>query len=163
MSEPTPRNGIYTSDPSMPVPGTFYVDGVAYTTADVRALQQETATLRQEFSKRGEKVIAQRREFEAFKTNVHDSIAELVANDSLGHEDANQFLDELGLDRLATEYEWTIAVTLTGTVVSTMDEEDLCDWMASNVSIEASAWTDDRVPTFGQDSYDVDDLKVTEA
>jgi hypothetical protein len=60
-----------------------------------------------------------------FQAHVHSVFAELVEDGDLSKEVANEVLDGLGLDRLATEYEVEVTHTATLLVESTLSHGDL--------------------------------------
>jgi hypothetical protein len=98
-----------------------------------------------------------------FETKVHRAFAELVDDDDLDRDKANEVLDELGLDLVPVTYAWRATVVVRGTAESSLNEDDFVDWFRNNVSFEADTYGGAEVADFSPDSYDVDDLDVEQA
>lgn len=75
-----------------------------------------------------------------FQTQVHRAIADLVSNDELDRDTANEVLNDLGLDRLAVEYTVEVVVSACLTIESTLDADDLCS--AVGDSMPDIEWND---------------------
>lgn len=161
MTEHVTPDGVYNDQGiRIDTADHLIVNGEQWRLMGIASALKERAAVAKQLDNARETIRRQNEQYVALQTSVHEVIAELVDDCDLDRDAANRVLDELRLDRLDTEYEWTISVTLTGTAESTMDEEDFRDWIVAHVGIEATAWPDGQVSAFSQDSCDVEEVKV---
>lgn len=142
MTEVSPavRHGIYDSDGNR-VTNTmlhgvgFYVEGVQYTADRVKEVLDDRAALSDRVATLNIRRIERDQAF-------RESIAELVEDDELDRDKANEVLEALDLDPLEIEYEGTLVIEVSFTAASAKDEDEVGDALRDMLNIEFSRWND---------------------
>jgi hypothetical protein len=87
----------------------------------------------------------------AFQSSVRSAIAEIVSEDEMDRDKANELLESLDLERLAVVYEVELSIQVTGTVESTEDEDTVAERLAEYLEVDVSSWGSD----YGWDTSDI--------
>lgn len=142
---PVRPDGFYSQTGS-PLPGgghTVVLDGTQY---DLEALHALRNGYQETLKRKGElitRVGELQSKISAFESRVRNVFGELVADDDLDREKANEVLEELGLERLAVVYDVELSITVTGSVESTEDGDTVADRLAEYLEVDVSSWGSD--------------------
>lgn len=128
MTEHVTPDGVY-NDMGNRYPSVDHVvvNSEQYTWGGLMSALAERTAQQKMLDDRAETIRKQNQRYVEFQNRVHSAIAELVEEGDLERSTANETLDNLGLDRLAVEYEVEVVVSATLLVESTLDEDDLHD------------------------------------
>lgn len=109
----------------MPEEETPQIGGKTWTLPELADALLERDTLAKQLEDVRDRTRQQNIRYVEFQSKVHRAIADLVSNDELDRDTANEVLDDLGLDRLAVEYTVEVVIGATLTVESWLDADDL--------------------------------------
>lgn len=89
-------------------------DASVWGTEEITDLRNKFIEVQAESERRRELLNRRLRELTGLQARVRDAFRELVGDDALDIDHANEALEDLGLEKLAVEYEWNATVELRG-------------------------------------------------
>lgn len=121
------------------------VDGTMYTQGAVAALVKRN----RDMSETNQRLT---REAMAFRGKVASVFTEMVSDGTLSKEDANEALDELGLDKLSTQYTADLTITATVAFESSEDADEVTSMLETDMSVD--------LDHYSLGSFDVHNVRV---